>query len=74
MHSIVVEWITVGFLVRTRFSMTGESWMCVSQLLGPETKVTLDGRSMVKDRDLRNDLAMQGKREVRVGVARTEYV
>jgi hypothetical protein len=54
--------------------MTGESWMCVSQLLGPETKVTLDGRSMFKDRDLRNDLAMQGKREVRVGVARTEYV
>ncbi|KAL6864363.1 hypothetical protein J3F83DRAFT_743520 [Trichoderma novae-zelandiae] len=69
LHLISVYVVTGLFLARTRWSLYGNMWHAVAQLVaGPEVRLALEDTTMTTDKGVRDRLQKHGINEMNVGL------
>ncbi|KAF2500493.1 hypothetical protein BU16DRAFT_248181 [Lophium mytilinum] len=68
LQTLIFTVIATLFVWKTQFSMLGNDWANVAQVLGPETEELVRGSSRAMDKEIKSELEMRGTRDMEVGV------
>ena len=60
--------IATLFVWRTQFTLLGNDWAAVAQISAPETKEILRANTLAMDKQVKNALENEGKKNIRVGI------
>jgi hypothetical protein len=72
-HMVIMYATSMLFVGKTKFTMLGNNWQAVAQLLGNETREVLQESSVLTDRDVRRNMEDKGIKITRVGIAFREF-
>ncbi|KAF2813910.1 uncharacterized protein BDZ99DRAFT_553975 [Mytilinidion resinicola] len=68
LQTFIFTVIATLFVWKTRFSMLGNDWANVAQVLAPATEELVRGSSRAMDKEIKSELEIRGTRNMEVGV------